>query len=164
IASAQGRRYGLVHIATHGQLVAGAGLLAHLKLFDDDLLVDEVADLRLDGALVVLATCDGAIGETLPGEDLLSLNRSLLAAGAHDVIASLWQLYDLMVIPLLDSLYAALAAGMSAPEALAQTQRACIAAGRRDASACQTSPLVWASLCVVGAGSSRLISLLPRQT
>ena len=146
------QRYGLVHLATHGQLVAGRGLLAHLKLADEDLLVDEVADLRLDCALVVLAACEGAMGETLPGEELLSLNRALLVAGARDVIASLWQLYDLMVLPLLGPLYAALAAGMDAPTALAQAQRACIAIGLQGEDYQIASPIIWASLCVLGAG------------
>ncbi|MBX0329905.1 CHAT domain-containing protein [Oscillochloris sp. ZM17-4] len=147
------QRYGLIHMATHGQQVAGRGLLAHLKLANDDLLVDEVADLRLGGALVVLVACEGAVGETLPGEELLSLSRALLAAGASDVIASLWHLYDLMVLPLLEPLYAALAAGMDAPTALAEAQRACIAAGREGEGNLLAWPIVWASLCALGAGA-----------
>ena len=146
------QRYGLIHMATHGQQTAGRGLLAHLKLADDDLLVDEVADLRLGGALVVLVACEGAAGETMPGEELLSLNRALLAAGAHDVIASLWQLYDLMVLPLLEPLYAALAAGMDAPMALAHAQRTCIRAAQHDDEHSLASPMVWASLSALGAG------------
>jgi tetratricopeptide (TPR) repeat protein len=146
------QRYGLMHMATHGQQVPGRGVLAHLKLVDDDLLVDEVADLRLGGALVVLAACEGAMGETLPGEELLSLNRALLAAGARDVIASLWQLYDLMVLPLLEPLYTALATGMDAPTALAHAQRICIAAGQGDGDLPLSSPMIWASLCILGAG------------
>ncbi|MEI7646242.1 MAG: CHAT domain-containing protein [Chloroflexales bacterium] len=149
--------YGLVHLATHGQLVTGHGMLAHLKLADDDLLVDEVADLRLGGALVVLVACEGAAGETMPGEELLSLNRALLAAGAHDVIASLWQLYDLLVLPLLDPLYAALAAGLDAPSALAQAQRACISAEICDGDLPLSSPMIWASLCALGAGVWALV-------
>lgn len=151
-AAGELQRFGLIHVATHGQLTAGRGMLAHLKLADDDLLADEVAQLNLGGALVVLAACEGALGETLPGEELVSLSRALLAAGARDVVASLWQLYDLMVLPLLQPLYDALAAGRDAPTALAEAQRACIAAGREDPDVLVATPLIWASLCATGAG------------
>jgi CHAT domain-containing protein len=99
----------------------------------------------------VLVACEGALGETLPGEELLSLNRALLAAGARDVIASLWQLYDLMVLPILERLYTALAVGLDAPTALAHAQRECIRLGEESPQDLAT-PLVWASLCAIGAG------------
>jgi CHAT domain-containing protein len=100
-AAGELRRFGLIHIATHGQLTSGHGGLAHLKLADDDLLADEVAQLNLGGALVVLAACEGALGERLPGEELVSLIWALLASGDGNVVASLWQLYDLMLLPIL---------------------------------------------------------------
>lgn len=127
-------------------------MLAHLKLADDDLLVDEVAQLRLGGALVVLAACEGALGETLPGDELVSLGWAFLAAGARDVVASLWQLFDLMILPMLEPLYAALGEGGDAPAALAAAQRACIRAGREQPHEPLGSPYVWASLCATGAG------------
>jgi CHAT domain-containing protein len=154
-AAGELRRFGLIHIATHGQLLSGRGALAHLKLADDDLLADEVAQLNLRGALVVLAACEGALGETLPGEELVSLSWALLAGGAGDVVASLWQLYDLMVLPILEPLYAALAAGCDAPTALAKAQRACISVGREEPDASLGMPFIWASLCVTGAGARR---------
>lgn len=153
-ATGELRRFGLIHVATHGQLVSGHGALAHLKLADDDLLADEVAQLNLSGALVVLVACEGALGETLPGEELLSLSWALLAGGASDVVASLWQLYDLMVLPILEPLYAALAAGDDAPTALTSAQRACIRVGREEPEAPLGMPFIWASLCVTGSGMS----------
>lgn len=146
------RPYRLIHLATHGQLTSGRGVLAHLKLADDDLLVDEVTQLQLDGALAVLVACEGARGEELPGDELLSLTWGLLAGGASDVIASLWQLYDLQVLPMLEPLYAALAAGLDAPSALAAAQRQCIDLGRERPDAPLGQPLCWASLCATGAG------------
>lgn len=149
------RRYGLLHIATHGQLAAARGLLAHLKLSNDDLFSDDVARLGLDGALAVLAACEGASVEVLPGEEVLSLNWALLAAGARDVIASLWQLYDQAVIAMLEPLYQALAEGADAPSALARAQRALIAQALSAEAepAMLALPFVWASLCVIGAGT-----------
>jgi tetratricopeptide (TPR) repeat protein len=153
-ANGELRHYGLLQIATHGQLFAARGLLAHLKLADADLFYDDVSRLNLNGALVMLATCDGAIGEVLPGEELLNLSRAFLAAGACDVIASLWQLYDKALLSVLKPLYQALSRGQDAPSALAHAQRSVMAqeAAMADNQSLLSSPLIWASLCAIGAG------------
>jgi len=145
------RAYGLIHVASHGQIVPASGLYAHLKLSDGDLHYDEVARLNLAGALVVLAACEGAAVETLPGEEVLSLSRALLIAGARDVVASIWQLFDPVAPLLLDRLYAALADGLDAPAALAQAQRAWL--DDPELAALGRAPLVWAGLCALGVGS-----------
>ncbi|HEY0734032.1 MAG TPA: CHAT domain-containing tetratricopeptide repeat protein [Herpetosiphonaceae bacterium] len=149
------RQYGQILFATHGQLVAAQGLLAHLKLIDDDILYDEVARLDLDGTIVVLAACEGAVGEVLPGEEVLSLSRAFLVAGARDVIASLWRIYDQTVLILLEPLYQALAGGRDAASALADAQRAVIDRSQREVAAggAGLSPLVWASFCSIGVGT-----------
>lgn len=148
------RRYGLLHFATHGQQMAASGLFAHLKLADADLHYDDVLRLNLEGALVVLAACEGAAAEVLPGEEVLSLSRAFLSAGARDVIASTWPLYDKTAPALLDLLYRELAAGRAAPEALALAQRAWLARhGDADEQATLfAAPLVWAGLNALGAG------------
>lgn len=150
--------YGMLSIATHAQMHTRHGLLAHLKLADGDLLLDEVARLALEGALVVLATCDGAFGAVLPGEEVMSLSRAFLVAGAGDVLASLWQLYDRAIGEILMPLIAALTAGHDAPTALAYAQRICITTGQYAISEQEQligMPLVWASLCVIGGGTAR---------
>jgi CHAT domain-containing protein len=156
--AAQGglRRYGLIQFATHGQLVANNGLFAHLKLADDDLLYDDILRLQLAGALVVLGACEGATSEVLPGEEILSLSRAFLSAGARDVIASEWQLYDKTAPFLFELLYRGLVAGLDAPTALAHTQRAWLRreTGDSELDLIARMPLVWASLCALGAGSS----------
>ncbi len=126
-ASGELRQYQLIHIASHAQLSAAHGLLGHIKLADDDLLVDEVLRLGLGGALVVLAACEGAAGEVLPGDEVLGIGRALLAAGAATVVASLWPIYDLAVPHMLDDFYDRLVGGDDAALALAYAQRALIA-------------------------------------
>jgi CHAT domain-containing protein len=158
LAPSSARAYRLLHIASHAQLLEQHGLLAHIKLWDDDMLLHEVARLTLHGTLVVLETCDGTAGDVLPGEEVLSLSRAFLAAGASDVIASLWPVYDQATRSLLQPLYIALAQGHDAPTALAIAQRALIA---RETSANKADyiiafPFVWAGFCTLGAGIHRL--------
>jgi CHAT domain-containing protein len=156
------REYGLLHLSTHGHLVESRGLLAHLKLYDSDLFYDDVTQLDLGPGLVVLATCDGAGCEVLPGEEVLSIGNGFLKAGARDVVASLWQLYAAVVPAFLEPFYAALSRGVDAPTALAAAQRTLLAfsSGNPPEDAVFRAPLAWASMCVCGAGTTTTDSLL----
>jgi CHAT domain-containing protein len=149
------RNYQTIHIASHAFLVPDRGLLAHIKLYDDDVLMDEVAQLDLDGCLVILSVCHGAAAsEVLPGEEILSLSRAFLVAGARCVIASLWHVYDLAVRNVMLLLYEGLHQGLDAAQALARAQR--MMQKQYIPGADETipySPLVWGGFLVLGAGS-----------
>lgn len=141
-------RYGVLHIAAHARMLPSRGFAAHLRLFDDDLLLPEVAMLRLNGALVVLSVCDGAAAETLPGEEVLSLSWALLAAGARGVIASLWRIDDAAAASCMESYYAECRTSADAAVALARMQRVMIARPSQDA----IGPDAWGSFMLTGAG------------
>jgi CHAT domain-containing protein len=126
--------------------------MAHIKLGDDDLLLDEVARLELDGALVVLAACDGSASDVLPGDEVLSLSHAFLAAGASDVVASVWSVYDKAIQELLVLFYKELTSGKDAPTALAFAQRTFCMQYISDNPAEEYSPVVWGGLTVIGAG------------
>jgi tetratricopeptide (TPR) repeat protein len=149
-AAARGelQRYGLIQIATHAQLGPVDGLLAHIKLADADLLIDDVRRLRLQADLVVLTTCEGGAGAVLPGDEVIGLSRALLIAGARQVLAGLWTLYDQGVLALLERFYTALAAGHDAPTALALAQRALSALPPQPDSMLHT-PYLWGGFTVV---------------
>lgn len=142
------RQYQLIHCATHAQLLPRRGLAAHLKLYDDDLLLPEIASLNLGGGLVVLATCDGAAADSLPGEELLSLNWALLAAGAGSVIASLWPISNQAALGVTAALYAALREQPDPAQALAHAQRALLAAEQGQDEA--TTPIGWGGFVCTG--------------
>jgi tetratricopeptide (TPR) repeat protein len=150
------QQYGLLHIETHGRLVESSGLLSHLQFDDDQMLYDELSGLNLAGALVVLGSCEGAAGEVLAGDEVLSLNRALLAGGARDVVAGQWQFYDELAPHLLRAFYTAIAAGTDAPTALAHAQRAMIEAANPDRhiTARLRTPLFWAGFSAFGAGTA----------
>lgn len=142
----------LIHLASHAQLVSRRGAMAHIKLWDDDLWLDDVARLAIGGAAVVMTTCDGASSDVLPGEELLGLSWALLAAGARDVVASMWSVRDGATLGLLGHVYEHLGRGRDPAEALALAQRAVLAG--RDNDSLRSSPLVWAHFCAIGACSA----------
>jgi CHAT domain-containing protein len=105
----------VIHLATHGFFLASAcqrgqeAVLAGNPLLrsglvltaggptqEDGLLTaEEVSALRLDSAaLVVLSGCDTARGAAQAGEGLLGLRRAFQAAGARQVVSSLWPVDD----------------------------------------------------------------------
>ena len=138
------RQYRLIHIASHAQLTPTRGHLAHLKLADADLSLEDLSRLNLAGCLVVLSACDGAAAEVLPGEEVYSLSWALLAAGARAVLASLWPLNDQSAVELLEQFYAELPRASDATLALAQAQRASLRAS--------ASPAEWGCFVLIGVG------------
>lgn len=149
-ASGALQRYRLIHLASHARLGGADGLLAHIKLADRDLLLDEVLRLRLARPLVVLAACEGGAGNVLPGDEVLGLSRALIAAGAASVVANLWPIYDRGTLALLGPLYRALGEGADAALALALAQRSLIAGPHPDdeVGALMYQPFVWAGFTV----------------
>jgi hypothetical protein len=127
-ASGELSRYGLLHLACHAQLLPARGLAAHLKLWDGDLLLPEIAGLRLDGGLVMLAACEGAAADTLPGDEVLSLSWAFLAAGASAVIAGTWPLDDQAAVQIVACFYDQIGPVGDPAVALARAQRLLLAA------------------------------------
>jgi CHAT domain-containing protein len=86
----------LVHFSCHGhfdpELPMQSGL--HLRtpsspFINDILTVSDWARWRIDSSLVTLSACETGRGEIAVSE-FIGLTRSLLAAGANSVLATLW--------------------------------------------------------------------------
>jgi CHAT domain-containing protein/tetratricopeptide (TPR) repeat protein len=145
-------RFRLVHVASHAAHGGAYGLLGHIKLADGDLLVDDLLRLGLNDTLVVLAACDGAAGEVLAGDEVLSLSRSLVLAGASCVLAGLWAIHDRATLTILASFYRSLEQGNDAAVALNHAQRMMIGAvGEDGAAEITATPYAWAAFCLTHA-------------
>jgi CHAT domain-containing protein len=140
----------LLHLATHASLIPEHAQRAHITLWDDDMWLDEIATLRLGGALVTISACEGAGAASLPGNEVLSLSWAFLAAGAHAVLASLWPISDAVAPDFMQNFYTALHRTGDAAQALAETQRAIILRFEEDHDPL-ARPLIWASFVVTGA-------------
>jgi CHAT domain-containing protein len=92
----------VVHFAGHSVANTRAPSMSALLLAPDPadgsdgaLTADDIAGTRFVGAkVVVLATCDGAVGKLAQGESVLSLAQMFFAAGVPAVVASLWPVAD----------------------------------------------------------------------
>lgn len=143
-------QYGIFHLAAHSVIDMDNPELSAVRLSpsgkqDGDLRFANILRLRLDGRTVVLSSCEGARGEFLPGEGVMSLARAFFLARAHAVVASLWPIDDADAEALFTPFYRHLARGKSVAAALHSAQRERMVAG---------APVsAWAGFEVFGDGS-----------
>ncbi|MCK8502426.1 CHAT domain-containing protein [Myxococcus fulvus] len=144
-------RVRVLHVAAHAVVDAEAPERSALVLApgseqeDGILQPREIAELGLQGALVVLSACRSASGAVLPGEGVLSLSRAFFEAGSRAVVASLWPLRDDEAADLVARFYQYLAQGLSSSAALRRAQLDAIDDGLPAAA--------WAGLVVLGDAS-----------
>jgi len=150
LKSADLRRFGVLHFATHAviddQSPERSGvLLTPAPATEDGLLqIREIVVLPLDGRVVVLSSCRSASGAMLRGEGVMGIARAFFQAGAHTVVASLWPLRDDDGAALFDRFYTHLGEGQSVAAALRAAQSDRLADG--------APAYAWAGLMVLGDG------------
>lgn len=99
IKSAMLKNYRYLHIATHGFANSVKPELCGLVLAkegeeDGILYSGEIYNMELNAELVVLSACETGLGKITKGEGMIGLTRSLLYAGAQNLIVSLWKVAD----------------------------------------------------------------------
>ena len=96
-------QFQIIHIATHGVLDSKHPELSGLLLsrFDKDgrpkegfLRLDDIYNLSLSAAMVVLSACNTGLGKDVRGEGLVGLVHGFMYAGTSRVVASLWKVDD----------------------------------------------------------------------
>lgn len=149
----------LLHLSCHAtvrqQASASPIFLAPSPPEDGLLLPDEIAELALDGALVVLAACQSGLGRAT-ADGVLGLGRAFVQAGARTVVLSLWRVGDAATAHLMQAFYDALhgeAPGVEEPLDVAAALRYAQDSTRAAISA---HPSAWGPWLVVGDGSWRL--------
>lgn len=90
---------------------------ATFKLYARDIIQHPI-----DARLVTISTCSGSGSRSYAGEGLVGLSWAFLHAGAHNVIAALWEASDASTPRLMDSLYAGLEQGLPPSAALRQAK------------------------------------------
>jgi CHAT domain-containing protein len=124
------RDYRVIHLAVHGFADpvfpdrAALVLLTDRAAGDDGFLQSsEVADLRFNADLVVLSSCETAVGALEGEEGIANLSRAFLLAGARTVISTLWQVDDDASLFLMKHFYAHLAEHKTPAYALTAAKR-----------------------------------------
>jgi CHAT domain-containing protein len=104
-------RFGIIHLATHGEFDAVNPLFSALKLVggkkdkDGDLEAGEIFDLKLSADLIVLSACQTGLGKVTSGDEVQGMNQAFLYAGTHALISSLWRVSDISTAMLMKQFY-----------------------------------------------------------
>lgn len=115
--------YALLHFATHAEVgrispLDSAIILAkegdQFRLYAREI----VGAARLSARLVTISACSSAGTTSYAGEGLIGLSWAFLEAGAHAVVAGLWEVDDSSSADLMTWLYHGIAAGQAPDEAL----------------------------------------------
>jgi CHAT domain-containing protein len=124
-SSGELRRYGFIHLATHGVIdedlptrsaviLAQTGLpdplaqaLSNQPVYDGRLSVREIQrGWELKAELVSLSACETALGPAAGGERFVGFTQALMISGARSVCLSLWKVDDTATALLMERFYA----------------------------------------------------------
>jgi tetratricopeptide (TPR) repeat protein len=108
----------LAHIAAHGIFRADSPLFSSLRMHDGPLTVYDFERLNRAPYRLVLSSCEGGVLAPAGANELLGLVSSLLPLGTAGIIASIVQLNDEAVVPLMVDLHRHLRAGQSLAESI----------------------------------------------
>jgi CHAT domain-containing protein len=112
-----------LHISAHAAFDPVRPLFSRIRLADGDLSVHDIFGLDLRGThLVVLSGCETGLGHATEGDELDSMARAFLYAGAPAVLATQWAVDDAASRALMEAFYRRLRAGVGTAEALRQAQ------------------------------------------
>lgn len=119
---AQPEGYSWIHFAAHGVSSKESPLESAIILSDEGdsfkLYARDIAKRPLTADLVTISACYGSGTRTYAGEGIVGLAWAFLLAGAHNVVASLWEANDYYTAQLMDRMYERLKAGDDPAHAL----------------------------------------------
>jgi len=133
--NASPERFSIIHFAAHAAANVESPLDSAVILAADNgaykLYARDIAGGQqpLDAELVTVSACRGAGERAYSGEGLVGFAWAFLRAGAHRVIAGLWDVDDQSTADLMDTLYAGLAQGQTPARALRNAKLAMLRRG-----------------------------------
>jgi CHAT domain-containing protein len=120
--SSEPEKFSYLHFATHGTASRTRPLESAVILSPEGdsfkLYARDVLKHPLNAYLVTISACNGAGTKSYAGEGLVGLSWAFLRAGAHNVIAGLWEVSNASTPQLMDELYKGLHAGEDPATAL----------------------------------------------
>jgi len=161
---AAARTSGLIHYAGHADTdsfdsIGSLHLARNAAADSGDLDTAAIAALHLQNApLVILAACGTMRGNSEHVEGMPSIARSFLAAGARNVIGTLWDVDDDVVAPLFRRIHEELRNGSNTADALRNAQLAFAHAPEAHLS----HPATWAPVELLGDANGQVPTRVKR--
>jgi CHAT domain-containing protein len=144
--AAKPQDYRFIDFVTHGTAAPLSPLDSAIVLSPDKdtsykLYSRDIIKKPIHAEIVTISACYGAGERTYSGEGLVGLAWAFMRAGAHHVVAALWETEDAVTPRLMDDFYSGLKGGMSAADALRAAKIKMLRSGGMN-----DRPYYWASL------------------
>lgn len=144
--AARPEEFRFIDFVTHGTGAPLTPLDSAIVLSPDKddsykLYARDVIKKPIHAEIVIISACYGAGDRTYSGEGLVGLAWAFTRAGAHQVVAALWEAEDAVTPTLMNDFYNELKSGKSAAEALRAAKIKMLHSGSLNA-----RPYYWASL------------------
>jgi CHAT domain-containing protein len=130
------QKFSYIHFVAHGTASQLSPLDSAIVLSKDSaqdnsfkLYARVIKDQKLRADLVTISACYSAGERSYSREGLVGLSWAFLAAGAHNVVAALWDVSDASTVQLMDKFYDELNRGAS-PDAALRTAKLSLLRGR----------------------------------
>ena len=156
-------RFSFIHFVAHGTASRLSPLDSAIVLSKDSaesdsfkLYARDIVRYPLRADLVTISACYSAGERWYSGEGLVGLSWAFLRAGAHNVIAALWEAEDISTMQLMDMFYAELDKG-SSPDAALRVAKLSLLRG-----SAFRNPFYWAPFQLYGGQSAVARSAHPR--
>ncbi len=146
--------YRILHFATHGILNSQHPDLSGLVFstidergrdVDGFLRLSGIYNLKVNAELVVLSSCQTALGKDVRGEGLVGLVRGFMYAGAPRIVASLWSVDDRATAELMKRFYRGMLQQELRPAAALRAAQVSMLGEKRWA-----APYYWAAFTIQG--------------
>lgn len=151
-SSGELKRFGVLHFACHGLNIDSDNPMES-KLFLRDSALDglDIATWQIDANLVVLSACcsgqrpvAGRGMEELPGDDLFGLQAAFFAAGANQIVSTMWPVDSKAARVIALGFHRRLKTGLATEVALQQAVVEFLEDARASKSLKQQRPYTWA--------------------
>jgi CHAT domain-containing protein len=144
--SSHPERYAYLHFVTHGTASITRPLDSAVILSKSGdsykLYARDILQHPLSADLVTISACEGAGGRAYSGEGLIGLSWAFLHAGAHNVVAALWEVNDSAAPQIMDTFYSEMSKGKDPASALRTAKLALL--HNRDPDIVFKKPFYWA--------------------
>ena len=139
-------RFRYIHFAAHGIASQNKPLESAILLSPDSagrykLSAPEIIKAKIHADLVTISSCESAGTRSYDTEGLVGLGWAFMKAGAHSVVAGLWDVDDASTPGLMDRFYDELQKGTNPAHALRLAKRAML-----DSSDHNKRPYYWSAL------------------
>jgi CHAT domain-containing protein len=118
-------QYSYLHFVAHGMASSlrplDSAIVLSPSTMDPDrykLYARDILEQPLDARLVTISACYGSGVRNYAGEGTVGLSWAFLRAGAHQVVAALWEVNDSSTPQMMDQMYRSLTQGAQPDQAL----------------------------------------------